>query len=157
MTLTNKLKELRRKEEGFTIVELLIVIVVIAILAALVITSYLGIQSRARDSERQSDIRNIATAVQAYATINDGRYPECSAIEAGTVENIDPAAVQPPNAASPAWSASGASTEAGNYGCDSTGTAPNITGIRLTYTLENLPSGETNPKERILGEYTPTP
>lgn len=77
MTLT-ELKN-RKLESGFTIVELLIVIVVIAILAALVLTAYNGVQARARDSSRQSDVRSIATAVEAIASENAGVYPANSA------------------------------------------------------------------------------
>lgn len=47
------------KQRGFTIVELLIVIVVIAILAAISIIAYNGIQSRARDAQRSNDIATI--------------------------------------------------------------------------------------------------
>lgn len=52
------------KQSGFTIVELLIVVVVIAILAAITIISYNGIQNRAYDSAVQSDMENFAKAVQ---------------------------------------------------------------------------------------------
>ena len=62
------------KEKGFTIVELLIVIVVIAILAAISIVAYNGIQQRARDSQRQSDIATIAKALELYL-IDNGSYP----------------------------------------------------------------------------------
>jgi prepilin-type N-terminal cleavage/methylation domain-containing protein len=59
---------------GFTIVELLIVIVVIGILAALVITTFTGIQQRARNTERQTDIKAIHGQVEAYYA-QHGRYP----------------------------------------------------------------------------------
>ena len=59
---------------GFTIVELLIVIVVIAILAAISVVAYTGIQNRANDTAVQSDIRNFASKVMEFHAIN-GRYP----------------------------------------------------------------------------------
>lgn len=65
---------LKRNQQGFTIVELLIVIVVIGILAALVITTFTGIQQRARDTERETDIKAIHGQVEAYYAQN-GRYP----------------------------------------------------------------------------------
>jgi type II secretion system protein G len=63
------------KQRGFTIVELLIVIVVIAILAAITIVAYNGIQGRALDSTRLSDLATIRKALEAYKTVN-GSYPE---------------------------------------------------------------------------------
>ena len=51
------------KQTGFTIVELLIVIVVIAILAAMSIVAYNGIQERARESHIASDLRTLEEAI----------------------------------------------------------------------------------------------
>lgn len=61
-------------EKGFTIVELLIVVVVIAILAAITIVSYNGIQSRANLSAIQSDLRNVVNRVEMYKA-EKGTYP----------------------------------------------------------------------------------
>ncbi len=63
-----------RQQTGFTIVELLIVIVVIAILAAISIVAYGGIQERARNAQRTQDVRTIAKALELYY-INNGQYP----------------------------------------------------------------------------------
>ncbi|MBC7546160.1 prepilin-type N-terminal cleavage/methylation domain-containing protein [Candidatus Saccharibacteria bacterium] len=65
---------LKKRSQGFTIVELLIVIVVIGILAALVITTYAGIQGKARNTKRQTDITTLQTQVEAYYTQNNA-YP----------------------------------------------------------------------------------
>ena len=62
----------KQKQTGFTIVELLIVIVVIAILAAISITAYNGIQERARDSQRAQDMSTIKKALLMYDTIHGG-------------------------------------------------------------------------------------
>ena len=63
-----------QKQKGFTIVELLIVIVVIGILAAITIVAYNGIQQRARDATRTSDIAAIQKALEMYRADN-GAYP----------------------------------------------------------------------------------
>lgn len=63
-----------RKRAGFTLVELLIVIVIIAILAAISIVAYRGMQERARDAMRHSDISAITKALQMYK-IDHGSYP----------------------------------------------------------------------------------
>ncbi len=65
---------LKQRKQGFTIVELLIVIVVIGILAGLVITTYSGIQQRARNTERQTDLKAVQGQLEAYFAQN-GRYP----------------------------------------------------------------------------------
>lgn len=65
---------LQQKQRGFTIVELLIVVVVIAILAAISIVAYTGISNRANDSAVQNDLRNFANKIMEYHTLN-GQYP----------------------------------------------------------------------------------
>lgn len=70
---------LKRKQSGFTIVELLIVIVVIGILAALVVTTFSGIQRKARDTERETDIKAIHGQLEAYYAA-ENRYPSLDEI-----------------------------------------------------------------------------
>ncbi len=67
---------------GFTIVELLIVIVVIAILAAITIVAYNGINQQARDSKRTSDVRTLVQAIEMY-NIDHGSYPSVGSDNAG--------------------------------------------------------------------------
>ncbi len=66
-----------RTSSGFTIVELLIVIVVIAILAAITVVAYNGIQARARDTQRKSDVAALVKAFELYYADN-GMYPVSS-------------------------------------------------------------------------------
>lgn len=66
-----------KKAYGFTIVELLIVIVVIAILAAITTASFSGISQRSRDVSRKSDVATIRKALELYYSDN-GRYPSGS-------------------------------------------------------------------------------
>lgn len=72
------LKLINKKEAGFTIVELLIVIIVIGILAALVLNTFQGVQARARDTERRTDLNSVATQLEAYYA-DFGHYPDGSA------------------------------------------------------------------------------
>jgi type II secretion system protein G len=65
---------MRKSTSGFTIVELLIVIVIIAILATISLVAYNGVQQRARDSERQQDVAQLVKALELYYTDN-GQYP----------------------------------------------------------------------------------
>lgn len=69
---TSRAKQTRT---GFTIVELLIVIVVIAILATISIVAYNGIQERARDSIRKQDLATLVKATKLYA-VDKGDYAQ---------------------------------------------------------------------------------
>lgn len=66
-----------RNKPGFTIVELLIVIVVIAILAAISIVAYNGIQQRARNSQTATLVNAYIKGLTQYA-ITNGSYPSLS-------------------------------------------------------------------------------
>jgi prepilin-type N-terminal cleavage/methylation domain-containing protein len=81
----NSLK--RRSQQGFTIVELLIVIVVIGILAALVITTYNGIQQKGRNTERTTDLKALQGQLEAYYAQN-GRYPASTDLGATSADNV---------------------------------------------------------------------
>jgi len=67
-----------KSRSGFTIVELLIVIVVIGILAAITIVVYDGIQQRGRDSQRRADFAALEKALRIYRLDNNG-FPRCAA------------------------------------------------------------------------------
>lgn len=71
----------RNRQTGFTIVELLIVIVVIGILAAIMIVSYNGITRSARESAVQSELRNFGKTVEIYQAQN-GSYPTTAQLAA---------------------------------------------------------------------------
>lgn len=75
LTLKPNLVAHRKEALGFTIVELLIVIVVIAILAAITIVSYNGIANRAKQSAASSAAGQAAKKVLAHAVINADQYP----------------------------------------------------------------------------------
>src|SRR5688572_1093033 len=93
-----------KRQQGFTIVELLIVIVVIGILAALVVTTFSGIQRKARNAERQSDIKAIHTQLEAYYN-EANSYPTLdqmndSSSDARTkMKSLDPEALKDPQGA----------------------------------------------------------
>lgn len=134
---------LRRKSSGFTIVELLIVIVVIGILAALVVVTYNGIQQKARDTERKTDINAIHGQTEAYQAQN-GKYPTMANINDATfrsnnMKGLDPAALQDPKGSSQALCASSTASCYGYVatpsGCDNASNG-DCTGYTLTATLE---------------------
>lgn len=68
------LQKLKKAQAGFTIIELLIVIAIIAILSGLVLNNYQGATAKARDVTRVTDINSIHTKLEEYHGDNNG-YP----------------------------------------------------------------------------------
>ncbi len=75
MTLNN-IKQMKN-QKGFTIVELLIVIVIIGILAALVIVAYNGIQNRAKTTSQNAAASTLVKKIEAFNSVTGG-YPTTS-------------------------------------------------------------------------------
>jgi type IV pilus assembly protein PilA len=59
-----------KREEGFSLIELLVVVIIIGILAAIAIPIYIGVQNNAKDSAVKTDLTNAKLAVVAYYTQN---------------------------------------------------------------------------------------
>ncbi len=87
------LKTIKKVQSGFTIIELLIVIAVIAILALLTINNYVGVQAKGRDANRLSDINNIKDKLEEYYNENSG-YP--NTFTATTFPGIDGESLKDP-------------------------------------------------------------
>lgn len=147
---------LKSKQSGFTIVELLIVIVVIGILATLVIVTFSGVQQKARDTKRETDVKALASQLEVYYA-NNGSYPAIAELQDSTpstgwvaqnLKGLDLAGLVAPTAtvAANANSISGtASTTTYQYvatpaGC--TTAAKDCTGFTLTAQREASGAGD---------------
>jgi len=64
----------RLRSGGFTIIELLIVVVIIGVLAAITVVAFSNVQTRARDSERRSELSQMARVLGMYK-VDKGGYP----------------------------------------------------------------------------------
>ena len=76
-------KKGERAHSAFTLIELLIVVAIIAILAAIAVPNFLEAQVRAKISRCKSDLRTLATAIEAYA-VDNNFYPYSSGINTAT-------------------------------------------------------------------------
>jgi len=131
------------KERGFTIVELLVVIVVIGILAAITIVSYVGITARANTTKALSNAQSAQNVAEIFNADN-GYYPATAAAFAtGSTSAKLPTAIT----VVPEWGGTGAAFDAGTvpftssdggtkvgYSCLAASTAcANATGGRITF------------------------
>lgn len=61
-----KLLRTRKNQKGFTLVELLIAITILAILAVIGVTTYSGLQTNARNARRRADVDQIAKSIEVH-------------------------------------------------------------------------------------------
>jgi len=79
-------KRMDREDEGFTLIELMVVVLIIAILLAIAIPTFLGAQDRARDRGAQSNLRNGITAAKTIATDDEGQFTGVNVTELDLTE-----------------------------------------------------------------------
>jgi type IV pilus assembly protein PilA len=75
-----------RDEGGFTLIELLVVILIIGILAAIAIPALLSQKSKAYDSSAKTVAQTAQTAMETYATENNGEYTGGTAAKLNSIE-----------------------------------------------------------------------
>jgi len=100
----------KRQHAGFTIVEMLIVIVVVSILVSVTAMAYSGVQNRGKDAERKADIRQVAQLLESYY-LDNGFYPPFQQAAVGigvaswritNMPNLKDELLTPPGASGPA-------------------------------------------------------
>jgi type IV pilus assembly protein PilA len=70
-------------EAGFTLIELLVVMVILGLLAAIAIPAFFNQRDKATDAEAKAAVRSAETAMETFATDNDGKYVFANGANAG--------------------------------------------------------------------------
>ena len=81
-------RRLYRKNSGFTLLELIVAVTILAMLAIMGMMAFQGVFGRARDGKAVTDVKAISDALELYYTFN-GNYPETTELKTELIDNAD--------------------------------------------------------------------
>ena len=123
---------MKMNRKGFTLVEIMIVVAIIALLAAIAIPNLLSAKRTANTAAAKANIRALSTACEVFATGNNGNYP------------ANEAALRPYIAASEVLCGVAQPVQGYTYGCTLAPTGYTITAIKASATTGDKDYSVTN-------------
>jgi len=85
--MVQKLRERSNGESGFTLVELLVVMLILGLLAAIAIPAFFNQRDKAHDADAKATAKTAQTAMETYSTDHDGAY---TAVDVAALKLIEP-------------------------------------------------------------------